>query len=164
MTMYNKGEHPLLPYLNTPGIICHCDPRAGRMRWQNMINNERNVELKMWLKDFITIITRGKGEEGRIFIGPKDFDSYLGWMFPLSTCTEEELKKEFDRTYPKGNLPNLEKVVEDSYSPPPNFVDFAALKAPAIEGLRKAGLLPKEEKEEKRLDPFSGDFDPRDDR
>lgn len=159
MPITNKGEHILLPYLNKPGIIPNLNPRAGRMKYQNSINNERNFELKFQLKYFITIITRGKGESGRILIGPKDFDAYLDWKFNLETCTEEELIKEFERTFPMAQLPNIEQVVESSYSPPPSFANISALKEAAHKGLREAGLLPKEEKEEDKIDPYS--IDPR---
>lgn len=129
-------RHILIAYTKVPGIIQHGNPRAGRMKFLNSINNERNKVLKMVLQDAITVITRGKGNEGRILIGPKSFDSYLDWRFPLETCSTEELIDEFNRTYPMDQLIDVDKAMsEDTNRLMLNVDTKKKLQTPFLEGL-----------------------------
>lgn len=128
-------EHVLIPMLTRVMIIPHLNPRAGRMVYRNMITNERNAILQMTLKDFITVLSRGKGINGRIIIGPKEFDRYMHWTFDLETCTQEELDKEFQRTYPKNLICDVERNLgEGSKLAAPMEAAASAIKA------RNAGL------------------------
>lgn len=106
--MINQSE-VLIPFLTCPTFIPHLNPRQGRMYYQNMITNEKNATLQFTFKDFLSITTAGKGNKGRIFIGPKNFINFFDWRFDITTCTIEELVKEFKRTYPKDMICDVEK-------------------------------------------------------
>lgn len=165
-------DHPMFKYLASPIIINHIDPKVGRMKYQNMITNERNFAIKMMLQDFLSIMYRGKGEKGRIIIGPREFEGYLNWMFDIQHCTQEELNEEFEKTYPKDRICVIEKNLgvtsSSTYTQEKNLIDRAkkvqqlmAKQSLTEEETRERnelmgmGYLNKEKDKEKEFDPFA---------
>jgi hypothetical protein len=126
----------MVKYTRSVEIIPHPNPKKGKSIYRNAINNDPMKKARVILNASISILYRGEGEQGRIILGPKDFYQFFDYFFPLETCTQEELEKEFERTYPKDMLVDFDQAMMQASANSPK----ALITQPKLDKLRNQGL------------------------